>query len=128
MIKKWDIIVIASLILLSFLPQLIFGVILGKHYDETYAEITIDGSLYKKIPLSAHGGTDEFVIDTKNGTNTVRVVDQTIQVMDADCKDQICVRQGAISKPGETIVCLPHKLLIEIKSYTKENQDIIPVG
>lgn len=128
MIKKWDIIVIASLILLSFLPQLIFGVILGKHYDETYAEISIDGSLYKKIPLSAHGGTDEFVIDTKNGTNTVRVVDQTIQVMDADCKDQICVRQGAISKPGETIVCLPHKLLIEIKSYTKENQDIIPVG
>lgn len=128
MIKKWDIIVIASLILLSFLPQLIFGVILGKHYDETYAEIMIDGSLYKKIPLSAHGGTDEFVIDTKNGTNTVRVVDQTIQVMDADCKDQICVRQGAISKPGETIVCLPHKLLIEIKSYTKENQDIIPVG
>lgn len=128
MIKKWDIVIIVFLILLSFLPQLIFGVIMGKQYDETYAVITIDGSLYKKIPLSAHGGTDEFKIKTKYGTNTVRVIDQTIQVTDADCRDHICVKQGAISKPGQTIVCLPHKLLIEVKSYSNKNQDVVPLG
>lgn len=128
MIKKWDVVIVVILILLSFLPQLIFGVIMGRQYDETYAEITINGSLYKKIPLSAHGGTDEFTINTKYGTNTVRVIDQTIQVIDADCKDHICVQEGTISKSGETIVCLPHKLLIEVKSYSGKNQDIIPVG
>lgn len=128
MIKKWDIVIIISLILLSFLPQLIFGVIMGKQYNETYAVITIDGSLYKKIPLSAHGGKDEFKIETKYGTNTVRVIDQTIQITDADCRDHICVKQGVISKPGQTIVCLPHKLLIEVKSYSNKNQDVVPLG
>jgi len=128
MIKKWDFIIIAALILLSFLPELIFGVVLGKHYNETYATITVDGSFYKKIPLSAHHGTDEFTIKTKLGTNTVLIVGQTIRIKDADCKDKICVQEGAISKPGETIVCLPHKVLIEVKSSSKKSLDIIPVG
>lgn len=128
MVKKWDIIVIVFLVLVSFTPQLVFGVFMGRQYSDTYAEITIDGSFYKSIPLSAHSGTEEFTIKTDAGTNVVRIVDQTIQVIDADCKDHICVQEGAISKPGETIVCLPHKLLIEVKSHSHTTSDIIPAG
>lgn len=35
------------------------------------------------------------------------------------CNDQVCVRSGAIDSPGETIVCLPHKVIVEIT--TKDN-------
>ena len=47
----------------------------------------------------------------------------------ADCPDKICVNHAAISKKGETIVCLPHKVVIEVVDQDgtqKENQiDII---
>ena len=36
-------------------------------------------------------------------------------VSEADCHEQICVKHNAISKTGETIVCLPHSLVIEIE-------------
>ena len=36
----------------------------------------------------------------------------------ADCPDQICRNHAAISQTGETIVCLPHKAVIEITSET----------
>ena len=33
---------------------------------------------------------------------------------DADCPDKLCVKTGRISKTGETIVCLPHRVVVEI--------------
>ncbi len=33
---------------------------------------------------------------------------------EADCPDKVCVGMRRISKSGETIVCLPHKLVIAI--------------
>lgn len=36
-------------------------------------------------------------------------------ISDADCHEQICVKHNAISKTGETIVCLPHSLVIEVE-------------
>ena len=40
----------------------------------------------------------------------------------ASCPDKYCVSQSKISKAGETIVCLPNKLVIKI-SDVNENKD-----
>lgn len=48
-------------------------------------------------------------------TNEVVIRGGKVSVSNASCPDQLCVHQGKISKKGETIVCLPHKLVIEIK-------------
>lgn len=128
MMKKWDIIIIVLLILFSFLPQIIWSTSTKSTNQNTYAYISVHGAFYKKIPLSSHIGTDDFTIKTKYGFNTIRVSKNSIQIIDADCKDKICIKEGKISKPGETIACLPHKLLIEIKSSSKKEKTIIPVG
>ena len=44
---------------------------------------------------------------------------------EADCPDQICVRHKAISKSGESIVCLPHKVVVEISSEEEQDVDIV---
>lgn len=116
MLKKWDIIIIVLLICISFIPELVFGLMMGKHYNATYAEITIDGKFYKKINLSEHKGDEQIDIKTVYGDNIIEIKDNSIKVLDADCKDKICIRSGFISEPGQIIVCLPHKLMIEIKS------------
>ena len=43
---------------------------------------------------------------------------------EADCKDQICADHKAIEKSGETIVCLPHKVVIEIRSEDGKEQEL----
>lgn len=129
MFKKWDIIVIVLLICVSFIPELIFGVIMNRNYKGTYVEITLEGKLYKKVPLSEHRGEEEFNVKTKYGYNVVKIKDQSVAIIDADCRDKICERPGFISKPGQSLVCLPHKLMVEVKSYDNKTEDeIIPAS
>lgn len=46
--------------------------------------------------------------------NLISVMGGMVVVEDADCKDQICVRHKPISSRGESIICLPHRLVVEI--------------
>ena len=48
------------------------------------------------------------------GYNKVKIANSSVTVTDADCPDDVCVNTGAISRSGQTIVCLPHKMVIEI--------------
>ena len=49
---------------------------------------------------------------------------------EADCPDQICYSPEFVSKPGETIVCLPHRVVVEVKGEApdKDGTDIIAYG
>lgn len=127
MIKKWDLVLLVVLLLLSLLPEGIF-ILSGsdRMLEGTKAVVQVDGSVYKEIPLSEHHGTDTFTIQTSHGYNIVVVKEQEIGMVEADCPDKICVSEGFISKPGATAVCLPHHVLIEIQSTTAEEPDIIP--
>lgn len=125
-IKKWDILLVVVLLVLSFIPEGLFylsGNDAAAH--NTYAVIQIDGKVYKEVPLSGHHGTDVIPIRTDDGYNLVVVKDDTIGIVEADCPDKICISEGFVSRPGATVVCLPHKLLIEVKSAGGD-PDVIP--
>lgn len=55
-------------------------------------------------------------VSTDAGRNTIQVKNGEVQVSDADCPNHDCVNRGAISKAGQQIVCLPHKLTVDISS------------
>ena len=52
--------------------------------------------------------------DGAGGSNTILVEQGRIRVIEANCPDQVCVDQGWISNGTVPIVCLPHKLMIQI--------------
>lgn len=54
-------------------------------------------------------------IQTEKGTNMLVIKGGTAYITEADCPDELCVRMGKISRTGENIVCLPHKLVIQIE-------------
>ena len=56
----------------------------------------------------------EKKIITVNGENVILIKDGKVSVKSADCPDRICVKHRFISKNGETIVCLPHKIVVEV--------------
>ena len=71
-----------------------------KENQEKQVVIKVDGEVYGRYSL------DE---------------DQVIEVQEADCPDGYCEEQGKINNRTQTIVCLPHKLVVEIEEV--ENSD-----
>lgn len=61
--------------------------------------------------------------------NILVIKDGKVNMTKADCPDKICVNHAAISKKGETIVCLPHKVVVEVinqgKTQSGDQIDII---
>ena len=78
--------------------------------------------MYKKVALTGHKGEETIEVNTKWGNNTVLVKDNQIAIIDADCSDEVCLEQGYISKPGQSIVCLPHRVMVQVIG---ENDDDI---
>lgn len=57
-------------------------------------------------------------------TNTLIIRDGKARITDANCPDGICSQHKSINKSGESIICLPHKLVVTV-SNDKENDDDI---
>lgn len=86
--------------------------IAGRFSDRTVAVVEQDGKELLRLSLS---GEQTVRILWEGGYNVISVSGQGVRVSEADCPDQICVRQGTITKGQETIVCLPHRLLIRLE-------------
>ena len=83
--------------------------------DHPVARITLDGELVEEIALDKVGASYSFTVeDGAGGSNTILVEQGRIRVSEANCPDQVCVDQGWISNGTVPIVCLPHKLMIQI--------------
>lgn len=121
MIKKADCILIICLIVFAISFLFIFD--LGGNEKGGQVFITVDGKAYGTLDLYEHEG-ETFLIETKNGSNTI-LISGGVKMVAADCKDKVCIHQGGISKNNETIVCLPNRVVIEIKSSDFNEVDTI---
>ena len=132
MIKPFDIIIIVVLIILSFTPLAIFSYQQKQQAEHaslvakrkattsrtTYnAVVSHNGKVLKRVNISTLKTTKHFTYRDNHGHyNTITFKPKRVAITKANCSDQVCVRRGWIHKPGQTIVCLPHKLLVEIKA------------
>ncbi len=76
--------------------------------------VKVDGEVYGVYPLSEDA---EILIKTgKDGTqeNLLVIKDGKAYVSKASCPDGICADHRPISHEGESIVCLPHKVVISV--------------
>lgn len=114
--KKWDLIIILIFLAASIT---IFAIFKSQSTDGKCAVISIDGADYTKLPLNKN--TTIRIPSKGNDYNIIIVKDGAVTVSDADCPDKICINHPSISKTGETIVCLPHKLSIRISGEDTKN-------
>ncbi len=66
--------------------------------------------------LERDGMKDNKIISILDGRMQFEVKDARVRVLKTDCPHQICKNMGWIKHSGETIVCVPNRVLIEIKS------------
>lgn len=58
-----------------------------------------------------------------NGTNLLVIRGGMADITEADCQDKLCVRQAAISRTGESLVCLPNRIVVVIEGDTQDGVD-----
>lgn len=86
------------------------------------ARISRDGVLLEEIDLSRVDEPYSLTLEDESGRNVLSVERGRVRVSEADCPDQVCVKQGWVSNGAAPIVCLPHKLVVELAG-TEEDLD-----
>lgn len=106
---KWDFAIILICLCLSVL---LFALRPNENGNE--AVIRVDGKEYKTVDIN---GADLREI-TVNGV-TVVYGGGEIYIKDSSCRDKICVNAGHLSKKGQSAVCAPSRVSVEIKNNGK---------
>lgn len=77
-----------------------------------YVSVEVDGALLMELPLDEDA---RMVLGEGEHTNTLVIENKRARVVEATCPDQICVNQRPVQYEGESIVCLPHKLVVTVR-------------
>ncbi|HEM5650042.1 TPA: NusG domain II-containing protein [Streptococcus suis] len=133
-LKLFDYILIGFTLVLSFLPAIFTYTHLTTDANEakTIAYVRINGEVVDQFELSKDTPHQEKTYYPNDGQyNIIEVDGERIRVKEDNSPDQIAVMTSWISQPGQLSVCLPHNLLIEIKSVggevTDEEELILPL-
>lgn len=119
LMKPWDYFLITAVIMASFVPYLLFDTNNDENNNrestDVIAVVKIDGEVVDKFNLSQVNESFEKTYYPQKGKyNIIEVAPGKIRVKEDNSPDQIAVRTGWISRPGEMSICLPHKLIVEI--------------
>lgn len=126
--EQWrfmDGVVIICLIMLSFAPLVVFSMNQKNQTTTgTIAVIKIDGKEVDRFELNENTKHyEKTYYPGKDKYNIIEMEGTRIRVREDNSPDQIAVRTSWISKVGQTSICLPHKLVIEIISANPSEND-----
>ncbi len=108
---KNDIILVAFILLISVICSLVFHLTME---DGKYVLVTVDGEQVYKHSIEKDEKTVILGVNSSEQKNVLVIEDGKAFVTSATCPDKICVSHRKISKTGETIVCLPHKVVVSV--------------
>lgn len=116
--RKRDYIILCGLLLLGIL----LSVFIFRPSDGIPGtlEVRQDNKIILTLPLSEN--TVKTIPWKDGGRNTFSVQGGAVTMTEADCGDHTCVKTGTISKAGESIVCLPHRLVLQIKAGSADSK------
>ena len=86
----------------------------GKITDNTGIDTPTGKNTDNIYNLSGKENIQRIEIPGKVGKCILIISDGKADMESADCPNQICVHHSAISHTGETIVCLPNRVVIEV--------------
>lgn len=122
--KKKDIIIIAAALLLALGLYLLSQIAGGE--TATTVVVTVDGKEVLRRPLAVE---NTYEIKQEDGSvNVIAVEGGAVYMKEANCRDGLCIAQGKMKNAAKTIVCLPHKLVVQLEGDSAaDEQDELDV-
>lgn len=120
----------ADTILILIVAVVAFGLVGYRHATRQEGATVVvrvgsgeDARIVAELPLSED--TQQEIETEEGGFNLLVIKDGRAYVTEANCPDKICVKSYAdgICYDGETIVCLPHKLVVSIRGGGEADVD-----
>ncbi len=118
--KKKDLFLFGVLLAIGILGFVMFkGIQKFAVSNHQILRISVDGEVYGEYSLK-----DKQKIKIGD-TNVCQIEeDGTVIMTEADCPDHLCVKQGKIKQFGESIICLPNKVVLEIVANDTKAEQI----
>lgn len=82
--------------------------------------VRVGGEITETYDLS-----EDQTVKINEGTNVMKIEDKTVNMIDANCPDKLCVHQKPISKNNESIICLPNNVVVQIVSQDESELDAV---
>ena len=125
--KKWraDALLLGGILLVGC----IFGLILLlTRHDGAQVQVRVAGTVKAAFPLAEN--TTYEIAGADGGTNLLMIQDGEAWIEEASCPDGLCINMGKISRKGQSIVCLPNQVVVEVVdsetvSETKSEIDMV---
>ena len=109
---KWDALVVLAVLLLTL------GLGARPYFAAKSAgELTISIAIVERCALSNYEGS---TYESRGYTLTVAVENGAVRVSESDCPNQDCVHSGAISRAGQSIVCLPARVAVTLEGAASD--------
>jgi len=89
--------------------------------QNTTALIQVDNQIKYELNLDKN---NIILLDEFDPPVKIVVQNNSVSIIENNCPQKICIRMGTIAKPGETIVCIPKKILIYIPYKYARNRSI----
>ena len=119
---KNDIIFIAALLAVVMAVGLIYFFCRAEGDTVT---VTVDGAPFGTYSLSEDRTVEIRTGENGEELNLLIIEDGRARVERATCPDGICAAHRPISREGESIVCLPHRVVITVKTTDANAPDVI---
>ena len=87
--------------------------------------VSIDGKVYRSYSLSENITVDIRSGENGAGLNVLVIENGEAYVSHASCPDGICSAHKPIKRNGESIICLPNRVVISVNSEKSDAPDII---
>lgn len=120
MIKKKDLVLVLIILLLVFIA---LGIMIATKEEGATVIITVNGDI--KHILSLEEDKIITIGDNASNYNILEIKNGYVTMMEANCPDKICVKHKRIHYNHESIICLPHKVIVEIQGGEKNEVDIL---
>ena len=88
-------------------------------------KVTVDGELYGVYSLSKNVTEDIYTGENNHHLNRLVIKDGKAYVETATCPDGICVSHNPVFREGESIICLPHGVVIAVVTENSNAPDVV---
>lgn len=114
----------ADLLLLA--AALVFGAVLAAvlllRSPGGTVQVRVAGAVTAGYPLDRDASYT--ITGANGGTNLLVIEDGAARIEEASCPDGVCVHTGRIRRNGQSIVCLPNQVVVEIVSDTENSSGV----
>ncbi len=115
-LKKSDIILILSLFLAGLLLLVCYFIGGGPAKSVV---INVDGRTKARYDINTNRTV--VVNGYDGGMNIVTIAGGEVYVSEADCPDKVCMNMGHIKHTNQSIVCMPHRVMVYIDGKAGED-------